>query len=301
MRLRLFALLLLAFVVACGHGAPTVSADAGAPHKLGSGSGPSPVCVVNGSAVPQTVTAGSTVTIALASTSGAQYWSVAATSTDELNATAAINSTLTINATTKTATFTAPSTLGSAVIFTSIVGVSQLGYDQNFQSQPSYTTTFKVNVAAGNGNDVMAFNEGLEQNPIFGWIVLLNPLLRGAGGGGGGGGGTLTIINVTAPNSGGITASIPANRRVQVDCTLGPVVLNFVALTSGQEIDVKVLAGDPSAHNVTVNPASGTLENPPGIGSGPESYASSVVLNSAAFKGTTSGWYSDGTSALRLE
>ena len=82
---------------------------------------PSPECLVNGSpAVPAVAVAASApVTIALANPAGAQYWSISCTSTDETNTAAAINASLSVNMGTKTATFAAPSTYGSAVIFTS--------------------------------------------------------------------------------------------------------------------------------------------------------------------------------------
>ena len=142
---------------------------------------PSPECLVNGSpAVPAVaVAASATVTIALANPAGAQYWSISCTSTDETNTAAAINASLSVNMGTKTATFAAPSTYGSAVIFTSTVGVTNVGLDANKVAEPSLTTTFKVNVLVpATGLAVFAAAEELESDPSFGWIVLLNGIIR---------------------------------------------------------------------------------------------------------------------------
>ena len=145
---------------------------------------PSPACLVNGIAPPQAVAASSSNTIALESAAGVQYWSIAAITTDELNSPSAVNATLVVDPLTHTATFTAPSGLGSAVRFQSIVGVSGLGLDVDGVSQPSYTTTFKVNVNTGAGLSVLAFDETTEQGDN-GWIAEVNALIRlGTGAGG---------------------------------------------------------------------------------------------------------------------
>lgn len=138
---------------------------------------PNPTCTVNSATAPADVTASSTVTIALASSAGANFWSIQATGTDETNTPAAINATLVVNLGAKTATFTAPA-LGSAVIFTSTVGVTGLGLDINGVQQPSYTTTFKVNVKTSAGFRVLAAGEQLEQDALNGWIAEINAGLR---------------------------------------------------------------------------------------------------------------------------
>ena len=143
---------------------------------------PSPVCLVNGSAAPQSVTASSTVTIALAVTTGANFWSIQAIGTDETNTVAAINATLVVNSVAKTATFTAPASLGSAVILQSIVGIKGLGLDANGTAQAAYSTTFKVNVLTSGGNAVLALNETFEQNATYGWIVEPNAIIRAGSG-----------------------------------------------------------------------------------------------------------------------
>ena len=141
---------------------------------------PSPICLVNGNATPPAiaVTKGSTVTIALENPAGAQYWSISCTSTDETNNAATINATLVVNMGAKTATFTAPNSYGSAMIFTSIVGIDNVGVDANRTVQAALTTTFKVNVLTTLGIPVFAADEELESNASFGWIVLLNSFIR---------------------------------------------------------------------------------------------------------------------------
>lgn len=141
---------------------------------------PSPQCLVGGVATPADVTAGATVSVALANAAGANYWSLIAIATDELNTAAAINATLAINQTTKTATFTAPSGLGSAVIFQSTVGIlgsssPAAGKDANGAVQPSFTTTFKVNVRTAALLRVIVPNETLEQGV---WTNELNAAIR---------------------------------------------------------------------------------------------------------------------------
>ncbi len=149
---------------------------------------PSPVCTVGGTATPVDVAAGASFTGALANSAGAQFWTVSCTGTDELNTAAAINAGLTINQTLKQFTATAPGATGSngfAMIFTSTVGVKGPGLDANGTPQSYLTTTFKVNVKATNGLRVLAQNEVLEQDPVDGWLTVINPALRSAGSTGG--------------------------------------------------------------------------------------------------------------------
>jgi len=124
------------------------------------------------------VPAGSTVTVALASAAGANFWSVSVISTDETNTVAAVAATLTVNPTTKTATFTAPAAAGSCVILQSTVGVRAPGVDANGQTQPGYTTTTQINVPTAGGGRVLAANEAAELDPTFGWISKVNALVR---------------------------------------------------------------------------------------------------------------------------
>lgn len=162
---------------------------------------PNPDCLVNGSPTPQNVAASATVTGGLADPSGADFWSLTCVSTDEQNTAAAINATLTLNQTAKTFSFTAPSGLGSALLFKSTVGVRDLGQDANGTAQPAYSTTFKVNVLTSGGNEVLAFDEEMEQSAVFGWIGVVNAMIRSGGGGGGGG-----ASNVFVYREGGTTA-----------------------------------------------------------------------------------------------
>jgi hypothetical protein len=287
------AIFWLVLLVGCGRHSSTT-------HRLGSGSGPSPVCLVNGLSAPQDVAGGSTVSIALQSATGAQYWSIQATSTDELNTAAAVNATLVINAIAKTATFTAPGAGGSAVIFTSIVGISQLGYDQNFNPQPSYTTTFKVNVRATNGAHVLAFDEQQEQNATFGWITEINPCLRGTaacGTGGGGGGGGSTVINFAPVNCPATVAAQPGV-KYGVNVTSGACTFTVGSITSAPTYSffgVMAWVSDPSVsgHSITIDaPSGGQIQSAEVL----SSYSSSSTTMTIA--GESAIWMYDGTNLV---
>lgn len=145
----------------------------------------SPICRVNGSSTTDgvNVTAGATITVALASTAGASTWTLACIGTDDTNTASAINATIVINSVAKTATFTAPAT-GSAVIFTSIVnsGISE----STNAVDASLTTTFGVYVLTAGGLRVGAANETTEGSAAYGWSTKLNGIIRGGSGAGAG-------------------------------------------------------------------------------------------------------------------
>lgn len=145
----------------------------------------SPLVLINGN--PQAngfnASSGATVTIALASNTGVFTWNVVCIGTDELNTIANISSTLVVNHANNTATFTAPSGSGSAVIFKSIINN---GVDINGVAQSTYTTTFAVYVLS-NGYRVAAQNEVLEGDSTYGWVSKFNPIARNFSSGGGGG------------------------------------------------------------------------------------------------------------------
>lgn len=199
----------------------------------------SPAVTVNGSAMTPAVavTAGSTVTIALIS--GAQYWAIACTSTDETNTASAINATLVVNQGTKTATFTAPASVGSAVIFTSTVGVYGAsvgaGLDQNKTIQPTLTTTFKVNVLAAGGYIVMAANETTEQSAASGWTAIVNAAARGVSSAGTG------ATQQTTALSNGINSNVVGNGKssLRFSGNTGAVILGGIVASS-------VAAGQPT-------------------------------------------------------
>src|SRR5882672_1842583 len=141
----------------------------------------SPACLLNGASSINglNATAGSTVTISLASGPASPIWSIACTSTDDTLNAATITAGLTINQTTKVATFTAP-VAASALIFTSTVNN---GIDPITQRpDPNLITTFAVYVLTDGGNRVIAANEVNEGNANFGWTASINPLIRGNGG-----------------------------------------------------------------------------------------------------------------------
>jgi hypothetical protein len=271
------------------------------------------------------VSAGASFTIALANPSGAQYWSISCTSTDELNTAAAVNTTLVVNQSTKTATCTAPVGTGSALIFTSTVGVLGVGTDANKTRQQAFTTTFKVNVLTGAGSAVLAANELSEQNAAFGWISLINALIRGTaislptppGSGttvltdtsgvlawlpGAGGVGSFSLVTITSAAS---PFTPTANFMVDVDLitTPGAIVINLPALTQGQFVWIKLKdnGSDPSVHSVTINaPATKQLGGfLPAYT--PGTLYSSVVLNLSGQVGQSMFYYGDssGNAGLR--
>lgn len=141
---------------------------------------PSPTCTVkDGAGVAQAtingvnVTAGNTITIALASTAGVASWTISLYGKDELVS----DPVLTINSVNQTATFTAPA-LGSALIFKSTVNNN---FDINNVQQASFSTTFGIYVLTGAGIRVGASNETTEGNSSVGWISKYNPILRAGG------------------------------------------------------------------------------------------------------------------------
>jgi hypothetical protein len=185
-------------------------------------SGPSPVCLVNGNPTPQDVAGLSSFTIALASVAGANFWSIQCTSTDDTSSSATVDASLSVNQTTKTATCTSTAT-GSAMIFTSIVGIRGLGLDDNGVFQPSFIGTFGVNVPLGGGARVLAANESAEQSAVFGWITKINQAIRAANGGTFGGS-PVPIGVVTALVSESSSISIPAGSWVyRVTTNIGTV------------------------------------------------------------------------------
>jgi hypothetical protein len=141
-------------------------------------SSPSPICTVSGSVTPVDVAANTSISGALASTAGANFWSVAAIGTDELNTAAAVNATLIINQGAKTFSFTSPTGPGSCVIFQSVVGINGLGLDANSVFNQAFVTTFKVNVKTVAGARVIGENETFEQSASAGWIAEINALIR---------------------------------------------------------------------------------------------------------------------------
>jgi hypothetical protein len=159
---------------------------------------PNPACTIGGSATPQDVAASSSISGALASPAGAVFWGVTCIGTDETTTSAAINATLTVNNTLKTFSFTSQGN-GTAYIFQSTVGVGNLssqgaGRDANNVIQPSYTTTFKVNVPTSTGLRVVAQNEQLEQGS-YGWIAEVNEAARTASANSGASQTTNTLVN----------------------------------------------------------------------------------------------------------
>ena len=141
----------------------------------------SPICTVNGSTTGNgvDVAKNSTVTIAIADTAGVKAWSLRCITTDDNHSAATITSALSINLVSKTATFTSPNVSdGAAMIFESKVNG---GLDINGRVDESLTTRFGVYVVTDTGNlRVGAFDETVEGNASFGWLVKFNAGIRSA-------------------------------------------------------------------------------------------------------------------------
>jgi Pectate lyase superfamily protein len=219
----------------------------------------SPVCTVNSLATPQNVAAGAGFTIQLAVPTGVNFWSVTCTSTDDTNTVAAVQATLAVNLGTKTATCTAPAGLGSSMIFASTVGIAGLGIDQNRTLQPSFTTTFKVNVLTSGGATVVATNEQLEQDPIHGWTAALNGAIRAEGSGGGSSQGTIALSNglnsnvaITSKTSirfGSYTAAVILGGLNITPAPTAGVPFDVSFTVPGQQVTIRHLDASSSAGN----------------------------------------------------
>lgn len=175
---------------------------------------PSPLCNVNNAAPPQSVTGGASFEIELANPTGALFWGITGIGCDETTNLATVNASGSINQGTKKATFTAPSTLGSCVIFQSTVGIggnsSQgAGRDVDNNLVKAFTTTFKVDVLTSLGLSVIALNETFEENTASGWIAELNAAIRAISGNIPLTPGFLRLTAGTAVNTPTVTSSAP--------------------------------------------------------------------------------------------
>lgn len=146
---------------------------------------PSPTCTIGGGSTPASVAASSTINGALANAAGVNLWFLTCVGTDDVTGIAAILATLSVNQSAKTFSFTSGAA-PSAYIFQSTVGVGTgskqgAGCDANNVVQPLYTVTFKVYVPTAGGSIVMAQNEQLEQDSVYGWIKVYNALVRKVG------------------------------------------------------------------------------------------------------------------------
>ena len=243
--------------------------------------GLNPQCTVGNNPTPVDVAAGATgVEIELEFPAGAQFWGIQAIGVDDTANLAAINASLAVNQITKKATFTAPATLGSAVIFQSTVGIGSLstqgaGYDVNNVLQPSWTTTFKVNVPTSGGLRVICLNEIFEQNSVVGWVEEINKGIRAAGG--------------------AVAPSVPAWLRVSAAGTVLTNAQSGVAVatdTTSAAFSIKLPASPTDAveyefvdatnqwatHALTIDGNGNAIVNPAKIG-GTGGTASTIVLN----------------------
>ena len=158
----------------------------------------SPSVTVNSFATPQSVTAASTVNVALASVAGVNSWTLTCLSTDETITAATVNASVVVNNTTKTATFTAPAA-GTAMLFQSQVNG---GLNSNGLPDATQTTTFAVFVPAANGNLVLALGMTFEPSATNGWLAIFNAVARASASGGSNIMTTVAIASTTATVAG---------------------------------------------------------------------------------------------------
>jgi|SRR6185312_1156152 len=244
---------------------------------------PSPTCTVNSASPPQDVTASSTVTVALAAPAGAVYWFLTCVDADDTTSVATINASISINLTNKTATLTAPGSAGSAIILQSTVGVAAgssagAGLDANYQVQPSYTTTLKVNVPTTGGYHVLCTNEELEQSSQYGWIVEINAAIRAFSGA------AAVVPAFQRLNANTTLATGSRGQVVLADTSAGSWTLKLPTGSSASDADEWTIVdskGDWSTNALTLTTDVGTVPivDPLGVGSSGDT-ANSLTLSS---------------------
>ena len=255
----------------------------------------SPLCNVGNLSPPQDVTAAALTEIELVNAAGVLFWGLLCIGADDSTSVAAINASLSINQTTKKATFTAPGSAGAAVIFQSTVGIDSsssqgVGRDVNMALQPSWTTTFKVNVATSAGLHVVAVNEVYEQNASVGWIEEVNKAIRLVSSGG--------TFNAVAPwitanagTPGGILTltNAQSGSAVRTDTTGGTLtkVKLPAAPTDSFEVEIIDATGQWAAHSLILDGNGNSIVRPDqigGTGTTAATFTLSVIRGSVVVK-----------------
>ena len=253
---------------------------------------PSPLCTVNGSATPQDVAASSTPTIALANTSGAQFWTIHAINADDTTNASTVDGTIAVNFSAKTATYTSPG-LGTKVVFQSIVGVRAPGLDANGVLQPSYFCTFAVNVLTSSGLRVLALNEVAEQGPA-GWIIEVNAGIRASGGGGS------SVTEQRLSSAGAIVISVAGKLQpVSLKTGGGAFTASMPSPVANAEVEVNDVDATWQTHAARVSVgASVSIEDPSSEGT----YVTNGTLTLPQIKGASYSWrYWDTETKWKLQ
>lgn len=194
---------------------------------------PSPLCYANSIIPPVTVVAGATVLIQLVSSVGVISWVLSCIGTDQQNSAAAINAELaaTFNPASLTASYTQPSTNGSALLFQSTVT------DGTGVVIPY--TTFKVKTLSQSGGSLAALNETDENDPLgFGGLAIINQVALS--------GQQVSVVSKSATYS--------VNTGDYVILTTGNAfTITLPVPTSGRVLIIKDAAGNASTQNKTIS------------------------------------------------
>lgn len=202
---------------------------------------PSPICEVQvGAGAFQSTTfgvdlsPGAAFKIRLASQADVRSWLIQCITTDDLSDAAAVNAGLTIDPVAKTASGVAP-VAGRALRFLSVVNG---GIDLNGRPQPSYRTTFGLYTLI-DGRSVIAADETIERDPVFGYIRSINTCIRAIA--------DLVVSEVPFPSS---IPNLLARYRPDLGGTVAGGTLSALADQSGSGDANKNLASAGAAQPV---------------------------------------------------
>lgn len=140
---------------------------------------PNAYCLVDGyqtNLQAVNVSPSSSVIIYLNDDTGVNDWSITCFDTDELQDSTNITNSLSVNQLNKTASFTFPSeSTGSTLLFRSVINN---GIDVNGKVQTGYSYEFAICSLSPSNLRLLAKNETIHTDRVFGWIVSLNKLIR---------------------------------------------------------------------------------------------------------------------------
>jgi len=140
----------------------------------------SPAVTVDGNPNPHevNVVGGATVTVQLADLAGVRSWTCRVWSADDLTYPniATINAGIVIDNATRTATFTAPSSLSGVTLLMESIVNGQV--DVNGRFVPEWRVSFGVFVPMPSGRRRLGVGQTTEGDPSFGWVKDVNNLIE---------------------------------------------------------------------------------------------------------------------------